>query len=334
MTRPSVLNSIGQLFLIGFKGKEPSNEFLQFITEEQIGGVILFEENCPNYDTMKQNIAKIKKCYTTRAPFIAVDQEGGRVSRIRGIPAEYHAASYYGSQNQIEHFAEDYTHSAVYMESTGISLNLAPVADIFLNPDNTCLLDRCFSSDPNTVAKFVEKSVEVARHNGLLCCLKHFPGLGDTISDPHNEVAEADYNETLWAQREMIPFAAGIAKGAEIIMTTHMRVSEIDDNIVTGSKKIINSLIRQQLGFDGPVMTDSLEMKGAAELGELGERAVKAFNAGHDILLFGQDTEATVEAFDYFEEACKRGEVEESRLEMSLQRISGVKLKLDSNVLQ
>ena len=334
MTKPSILNNIGQLFIIGFKGKDPSNEFLQFITEEQIGGVILFEENCSNYDTMKQNVDKVKKCYSNSAPFIAIDQEGGRVSRIRGVPAEYHAAAYYGSRNLIEQFAEDYTHSSVYMESIGISLNLAPVADIFLNPENSCLSDRCFSDDYKTVANFVGKSVEVARRSGLLCCLKHFPGLGAAESDPHKEVAEADYNETLWAQREMIPFAAGIDKGAEMIMTTHMRVPKIDDKIVTGSEKIINSLIRQQLGFDGPVITDSLEMEGAAELGELGERAVNAFKAGHDILLFGQETEKTLEAFDYFEEACKRGEIEESRIATALQRISGVKLKLDSNVMR
>jgi beta-N-acetylhexosaminidase len=180
----------------------------------------------------------------------------------------------------------------------------------------------------------VEKSVEVARRSGLLCCLKHFPGLGAAEADPHNEVAVADYNETLWAQREMIPFAAGIRKGAEMIMTTHMRLPKFDDTIVTGSEKIINTLLRQQLGFEGPLMTDSLDMNGAAELGEPGERAIKAFNAGHDILLFGQNLEEAIEAFDEFEEACKRGDIEESRIETALQRISGVKLKLDSNVLQ
>jgi len=327
-------NKLGQLFMIGFKGKNPSDEFLNFLTEEQIGGVILFEENCPNYDTIKQNIAKIKSCYRGRAPFIAVDQEGGRVSRIRGIPAEIRAASHYGSKNLIERFVEDYSHSTVYMESVGISMNMAPVADIFLNPENDCLRDRCFSDDYKQVAKFVEKSVEVARHNGLLCCLKHFPGLGAAKADPHEELAVADYNEALWTQREMVPFLAGVRKGAEMIMTTHMRVPQIDDKIVTASEKVINNLIRRKLGFEGPLITDSLEMKGAAELGEPGEKAVKAFNAGHDILLFGRDLEQTIGAYDYFEEACREGDVSESRIDTALQRISGIKLKLDSNVLQ
>jgi len=334
MSDSKLSTKLGQLFMFGFKGKNPSDEFLDFLKEEQIGGVILFEENCPNYDTIKQNISRIKSCYRTKAPFIAVDQEGGRVSRIRGIPAEIHAASYYGSKNIVERFAEDYTHSALYMESVGISLNLAPVADIFLNSENNCLFDRCFSDDPQVVAKFVEKAVEVSRHSGLLSCLKHFPGLGAAENDPHDEIAVADYDEKLWNEREKIPFMAGLQKGAELIMTTHMRIPKLDDKIVTESEKIINKLLRTKLAFEGPVITDSLVMKGADNLGEPGEKAVKAFNAGHDILLFGQDLEENIEAFDKFEEACRREEVTEEHIETALQRISGIKLKLDSNVLQ
>ncbi len=325
---------LGQLFIIGFKGKTPSDSFLDFLKEEQIGGVILFEENCPNYDTIKQNISKIKSCYRHRIPFIAIDQEGGRVSRIRGIPAEIHAASHYGSKDLIERFVEDYTHSALYMESVGINLNLAPVADVFLDPQNDCLRDRCFSDDPMQVAKFVEKSVEIARHSGLLCCLKHFPGLGAAKSDPHNEIAVAHYNEKIWKEREMIPFQAGLRKGAEMIMTTHMRVPEIDDQIVTASAKFVDKFIRKHLKFDGTVMTDSLVMKGASELGEPGEKAVRAFNAGHDLLLFGQELEENIDAFDYFEQACSRGEITDERIESAIQRVSGIKLKLDSGVLR
>lgn len=334
MNKPAPSSQLGQLFMIGFKGKSPSETFLDFLKEEQIGGVILFEENCSDYDTIKQNIRKIKNCYRGWTPFIAVDQEGGRVSRIRGIPAQIQAASYYGSKNLMEKFAEDYTHSAVYMESAGINLNLAPVADIFLNPKNICLQDRCFSDKPERVAAFVEKCVEIARHYGLLSCLKHFPGLGAAQSDPHNEVAVIHYNEVLWKKREMFPFLAGVQKGAEMIMTTHVRIPELDDKIVTESEKIISMLLRKKLEFEGPLITDSLIMKGAGELGEPGEKAVRAFNAGHDMLLFGQDLEENISAFDFFEEACHRGEVSESRIEEAFQRISGIKLKLDSRVLQ
>lgn len=334
MSKSKLFEKLGQFFMIGFKGKEPSPEFLEFLSEEKIGGVILFEENCVSYDVLKENINKIEASYRGMTPLIAVDQEGGRVCRIKGIPAEYHSPSYYASGNMLEKFEEDYAHSALYMESAGISLNLAPVADIFLNEDNDCLRDRCFGNTAEEVSPFVEKSVEVSHRSGLLCCLKHFPGLGSADTDPHQAVPVVAIDEPTWIDREMIPFLSGVKKGADFVMTTHMRMPEIDDKIVTVSENVISKLLREQIGFEGPVITDALDMKGADELGEPGETAVKAFNAGHDIILFGQDFEECVEAFDHFVGACRDGEISEERIEAAQQRISGIKLKLDSIVLQ
>ena len=334
MSKSKLFERLGQFFMIGFKGKEPSPEFLEFVSEEQIGGIILFEENCGSYDVLKENIKKIKASYRDMTPLIAVDQEGGRVCRIKGMPAEYHSASYYASGKLLEKFAEDYAHSALYMESVGISLNLAPVADIFLDEDNDCLRDRCFGRTAEEVSAFVEKSIEVSHRSGLLCCLKHFPGLGSADTDPHLAVPVVSIDEPTWLRREMIPFMSGVEKGVDFVMTTHMLMSKIDDKIVTESENVINKLLREQIGFEGPVISDALDMNGAAALGEPGERAVKAFRAGHDILLFGQDFEDTVEAFDYFVRACRDGDISEERLESAQQRISGIKLKLDSNVLQ
>jgi len=112
MSKSKLFEKLGQFFMIGFKGKEPSPEFLEFLSEEKIGGVILFEENCASYDVLKENINKIKASYRGMTPLIAVDQEGGRVCRIKGMPAEYHAPSYYASGNMLENFEEDYVHSA------------------------------------------------------------------------------------------------------------------------------------------------------------------------------------------------------------------------------
>jgi len=334
MSNTKLFEKLGEHFIIGFKGKEPSSEFLEFLSEEKIGGVILFEENCENYDVLKENISKIKASYRSMVPLIAVDQEGGRVCRIKGMPAEYHSPSYYVSGDMLEKFEEDYAHSALYMESAGISLNLAPVADIFLNEDNDCLRDRCYGNSPEEVSAFVEKSIEVSHRSGLLCCLKHFPGIGSADTDPHLAVPIVAIDESTWLNREMIPFMSGVKKGADFVMTTHMLMPEIDDKIVTISEKVINELLREKIGFEGPVITDALDMKGAYELGEPGARAVKAFSAGHDILLFGQEFEETVEAFDHFVRACRDGEIPEERIESAQQRISGFKLKLDSNVLQ
>ncbi len=329
----NILKRIGQLFVLGFAGREPSKEFLDFVCEEQIGGVILFEENCPTHSVARQNIRRIVERIEI-PPFVAIDQEGGRVCRLRGAPAEYKAAAEYGHNNSLEHFREDYRRSVVLMSSLGINLNLAPVADLFLNEENKCLEGRCFGNDPARVSEFVKASVAVAHSQGLLCCLKHFPGLGAASIDPHVATATATYDQMVWQQRERVPFAAGIEAGADLIMSTHMVAERFDQNVVTGSHEIITNLVRENLNFDGPVITDDLSMKGADVLGDYGQKAVAAFNAGHDLLMFCHNFEDTVEAFEYFVGAVRAGEVTEARIQLALERVSGVKLKLGRPVLR
>jgi beta-N-acetylhexosaminidase len=324
---------VGQLFIIGFPEEVPSAIFLNFVKEEGIGGVILFEDNFPTHLQARENIARIKALFRSAPPFIAVDQEGGRVCRLHGSPAEFSSAAEYGRRNDIERFREEYYRSAVYMESLGINLNLAPVADIQLEKENSCLDGRCFGESPEIVAEFVRASVEVSRSADLLSCLKHFPGMGAAVVDPHKGTAEVDCDSIIWKQREKLPFEVGAKAGADLLMTTHMVMTGFDRTIATGSRKIIDELARSELFFDGPIVTDDLLMEGASSLGNYGERAVAAFNAGHDLLLFGQNCEASMQAYDYFVDACHRGEVDAKRLEVALDRVAGVKYKLGRSVV-
>lgn len=329
-----VWKEAGKLFLIGFTGEKPSRPFLEFLREEQIGGVILFADNCATHQIARQNIEKIRSSYSRFTPFIAIDQEGGRVCRLKGAPVEYRAASEYGRLKNIEHFYEEYSRAAVYLEALGVNVNLAPVCDLYTNPKNTVLADRSFGDSPELVAEFVRKSVQVSRTNGLLSCLKHFPGLGEAVVDPHLGVASMNYDEFVWKQREKVPFDAGIAAGADLIMTTHVVLPQLDTKIATGSEKIMTELLRGELAFDGPVITDDLCMKGAEALGDIGERTVAAFNAGHDLLLFGQESELAMQAYDYFCEAGRRGEIDPKHVMTSLDRIAGVKFRLGRSVPQ
>ncbi len=323
---------IGQLFIVGFSGPEPSPSFLQFIKERGIGGVILFEENCPSHEKTRENIGLIRSVCGDSAPFVAIDQEGGRVCRLRGAPVEIRSAGEYGQAGNVERFREEYGRSVLVLESLGINLNFAPVCDIFLNEDNTCCEGRCFGSTPEAVEPFVVAAVEASRAAGVLSCLKHFPGLGASSIDPHQKTATADYDELIWSHRERVPFAAGVAAGANLIMTTHLLLPEFDDKIATGSRKIVETLIRQTLNFDGPVITDDLTMTGADDLGEIGFRTLEAFQAGHDLLLFGRDFDLASRALDYFYDCVRLGEVDEERLQRALDRVSGIKFKLDRSV--
>ena len=327
-----IIRHIGQLFMVSFQGATPSATFLNFINEENIGGVILFGDNCNNIQQIRDNIRLIQdNCKIT--PLIAIDQEGGRVSRIKGAPAEILAPFEYGTKLGLERFADDYSRSLVFLESQGINLNLAPVADIFLDENNACLKDRCFGATPEEVVPFVSRAVELARQHRVLSCVKHFPGLGATKSDPHIKTASAEYDLIVWEQREKIPFKAALDKGVDMVMTTHLNLPKIDDTIVTGSSKIINTMLRGMLAFDGVVITDDLLMNGADPLGDIGERSVAAFNAGHDILLFGQNLESSMRAFDYFREAIQRGEISHEALADSLGRVTGMKYKLNQSVI-
>jgi len=180
----------------------------------------------------------------------------------------------------------------------------------------------------------VQAAVRIAKQHRMLSCLKHFPGLGAARTDPHEAVAVADYDEIIWKQRERLPFAAGVNAGADLIMTTHLQLPQRDQMIVTGSRAIVSSWIRHEMLFDGPVMTDDLLMKGAAVLGDVGPRTVAAFNAGHDLLLFGKDYEAAITAYDYFVDAARRGEISTTRLRSALDRVAGMKFRLTRSLVQ
>lgn len=328
-----ILKKIGQLFIIGFRERRPTSAFLNFVNEENIGGVILFKENCPTHQMIQKNIRQIKDHCSHNNPFIAVDQEGGRVCRVSGAPAEFAAPGLYATRYGLERFEEDYGRATLCLEKLGINLILGPVADIYLNEKSDCLRDRCFGSTAEDVIPFVEKAIDIAGDAGLLSCLKHFPGLGAARVDPHLETSEADYDELIWDQRERLPFAAGVERGADMIMTTHLRLPDIDNQIATASELIVSRLIRGGLRFDGPIITDDLSMKGAECLGRPGERALAAFKAGHDLLLFGQDFEEAMVAYDYFKEAVSRGELSAERITASLDRVAGLKFKLGKSAV-
>ena len=324
---------IGQLFIVGFKGETPPSSFLNFISEEKIGGVILFKDNCSSHQQVQLNVKAIHSAADTYQPFIAVDQEGGRVCRILGAPAEIASAMAYAEKLGIERFAEDYSRSMLYLESLGINVNLAPVADIYTNENNSCLDSRCFGRTAEEVIPFIKTAVTESNKAHILSCLKHFPGLGDATIDPHEATTSSDLNESTWENRERKVFAQGIKAGADMIMTTHIKLDQFDNEIVTGSYPIIERFIRQRLAFNSVVITDDLQMKGANSLGDIGERTIKAFNAGHDILLFGQNSDSAMEAYEHFRGAYLRGDISDERITRSLKRISMLKFKIAKSVL-
>ncbi len=327
-----MLHKIGQLFITGFDTSEPSDEFLEFYSSENVGGVILFENNCTPNHLAENSIKSVIEVSSEIIPLVGVDQEGGQVCRFRGAPAEYKSPSDYGKNKDLGLFKEQFSRAAHYIHSLGVNLLFGPVADIEL-ANNKCLKGRTFGKKAASVIPFIESSIKISRKVGLLSCLKHFPGLGAAQNDPHQKIAVADYDYQTFLNREAVTFKAGIETGADMVMSTHMILSSLDPRLVTESEIVIEQLLRDKLNFDGIVVTDDLLMHGADSLGGYGERAVKAFNAGHDILLFGKNYHATAEAIAYFKEEYRQGKIDETRLKASLERISGIKSKLTMPVL-
>lgn len=327
-----MLDRIGQLFIVGFDGQKPSSEFLDFIASENIGGVILFEKNCNPHKMAEETIRQIS-LVSKGVPFIAVDQEGGRVCRFRGAPVEFPGASEFRKRVDLESYVEHFSRASYYMHSLGVNLLFGPVADLALNSRNECLKGRTFGRNPAHVIPFVENTVRIAKRHGLLTCLKHFPGLGAATEDPHHRLATADYDLQTFLNREALTFKAGIDSGADMVMTTHIILPKLDSRIATESEVIVNLFLREKLNFDGVAITDDLLMKGIEVSGSCGERAVRAFRAGHDILLFGADFKAVKEAVTYFKEAYNKGEIDDERITISLDRISGIKSKITASVI-
>lgn len=321
-------HQIGQLFIVGYPGAEPPDDFLDFVETEQLGGVIFFADNCPSYARAAESIGMIKMRYRNSTPIIAIDQEGGRVTRLKGAPAEFRAPFSYAEQDQLEAYIEDYKRAAVCMDSLGFNCNLTPVADLFLNEENSCLADRCFGRDAETAIPFIRKTIEISHSRGMLACAKHFPGLGAASIDPHKATAIGDYDFETWKSRERNTFKAAADAAVDMIMTTHMRIPQLDSVIATGSPTVIADLLRLYLGFDGPAITDDLTMLGAESLGDIGERTIRAFQAGHDILLFGQDYQAARKALYQFRKAVENARIAPERISSALERIASVKCRL------
>ena len=210
-----------------------------------------------------------------------------------------------------------------YLDSYGIDLDFAPDADVNTNPDNPVIGTRAFSSDPQTAAEMVAAAVEGFADTGVLCCVKHYPGHGDTAEDSHKSLAVTHKTCAELAACELLPFQAGVRAGADLVMAGHIAASEVtgEDTPASLSPQLMGS-IRTGLGFSGAIVTDSLAMEGITGLCSAGEAAVLAVQAGADILLMPN---GLAEAFDAVVAAVEEGTIPESRIDESAARVLALK---------
>lgn len=292
-----------------------------------IGGLIYFSKNIANYQKFTDMLQKTKE-FSKYPIFLCVDEEGGKVSRVANGLKECNGVdspSVIGATGEPANAYAAYLQVAGYLDQVGINVDFAPVADVRTAMNKLFDL-RSFGDDPLSVAEFIDGAVLGLQEGGISACLKHFPGHGATEGD--SEVGLAVTNRTLEEMREseFLPFISGIEQGVDFIMVGHISAPAItgDNTPSTISKKVITGILRNELGYDGIIITDAMNMKAITEYYLPGDAAVLAFEAGADIILMPENYE---EAYEAMLDAVANGAISEERIDESLRRIYRVKCK-------
>jgi beta-N-acetylhexosaminidase len=300
----------------------------QALASFPVGGIIYYQGNLLSDEQVKSMLSNSQE-YSKIPLFLCVDEEGGRVSRAGGNDAlsttHFEAMKVYGAQGDPEAVYNVGRTIGRELRELGFNLNFAPVADVLTNPGNASIGDRSFGPDPELVSLMVKAFVEGQSSSGMISALKHFPGQGGATADTHlGFAAVASTLEELRAV-EFLPFLAGIEAGAGIVMVGHITVPEIGGDVPADmSPVIINDILRGELKYDGVVVTDAQNMGAITDKYGAGEAAVLSFAAGADIILMPADLE---EAYNGILEAVTDGTLSQSRVDESVLRILGLKIK-------
>lgn len=345
---PSLREMAGQLLLIGFRGLEarPDDAIVQDVRARRVGGVILFDFDLPSQSGVRNiespdQVARLTGQLRETARqaggpplFIAVDVEGGRVNRLKpkfGFPDLPSAAALGRQDLSAVRQAGDLVGRT--LAGVGVNLDFAPVLDVNVNPDNPVIgkLERSFSGQPDAVAVRGLAFAEGLRGRGVLTAVKHFPGHGSSRQDSHLGVTDISWT---WTEAELKPFRHAIHAGlADMVMTGHLFNEFLDpDHPATLSRRVITNLLRRDLGFQGVVVSDDMQMKAITSQYGL-ERAIElALNAGVDILLFGNnldyDPDIARKALAIMERLVEEGRVPRERVREAYDRVVALKAKL------
>lgn len=293
-----------------------------------VGGLIYSVDNLVTQEQTREMISNTQS-YSKLPLFISADEEGGNVGRLMYKLGTTWVNSMYSYKDEGADTA--YSNAKTIgtdMVSCLFNTDFAPVADVWTNPENTVIGDRAYSDDFEQAAELVASAVRGFTDAGVICCLKHFPGHGDTSTDTHEGAAVVSKSLDELRAGEFLPFVSGIEAGADMVMIGHITVTSVDPEPATISKAIITDVLRGELGWDGVVISDSLDM-GALAGYDNGEVCVKFLEAGGDILLGIPDIETALTAL---EAAVTDGRLTESRIDESVQRV--LELKISHGIIE
>ncbi len=319
-------SKISNMIIMGFKGVDLNRSDLdkEFIKKYSIGGVILFSHNLQNEKQLKKLIASIQTLNKKKI-FIAVDEEGGEVDRLKKITRIKTPGAKEISKFSDKEIKKVYANLAKKMKELGFNLNFAPVVDLSVNKKNAVIYKagRSYSQNPKRVVKLSSMFIESFKKEGIFCTLKHFPGHGSSLRDSHEGFT--DITKT-WNEIELLPYMSLIEKkSVDFIMSAHVYNKNLDPIYpATLSKNIITSLLRKSLHFDSIVVSDDLQMGAIRKNYSLKESLKLAVNAGVDMLLFGNQLSKPLklkEIVETIELLIREGEIDIKRIEEANGRI-------------
>ena len=276
----------GQLLFAGFEGTRVPRDLADLIAAGRLGGVVLFSRNLEDPGQVRALVEELHACAPAGTPLcIGIDQEGGRVQRLRAPWTEWPPMRRVGASGSLEEVRAVAAGLARELADLRIDLDFAPVVDVDTRPDNPVIGDRCFSGDPERVGRLAAAFVESLQAGGVAGCAKHFPGHGDTAEDSHEELPRLDHDLARLRAVELPPFRAAIAAGVASVMTAHILLPALDPLRPATLSRAAIALLRGELAYDGLVFSDDLEMKAVADHFAPREIAQGALEAGVDAFL-------------------------------------------------
>jgi beta-N-acetylhexosaminidase len=325
-----LVSHLGELLMVGVPGTEMTPDVEVRLSRIAPSGVIFFAPNFSDAAGAARYARAVHQAIGTPShpALVAVDEEGGMVSQLAGfwdVPPSARAVASSGGPPLVKDLA---ARTARRLLALGINLDFAPVADIHSNPQNPVIGIRSFGTSASQVTACVRAAIDGFHSAGVIPVAKHFPGHGDTSLDSHIASPRLDLTAEQLGMRELRPFEAAIQAGGPMLMTGHLFVPALDPdpkNTATLSPATVTGLLRERLRFSGVVVTDALEMHGATALGSHGEVAVRAIEAGVDLLLYSKLEPGPEEALEALRGALGSGRLSPERVGASIERIRALR---------
>ena len=324
---------LGQLLVVGFSGYEYNDHLRKLVEEYKVGNVILFVRNIKNLEQLSKLNKDIHNeiiKHTGVMPLITIDQEGGIVTRIMN-GATFCPGNMTLAATNVENASIIGKIMGEELAHLGINMNLAPVLDVNNNIDNPVIGVRSYSDDPEIVTNYGIRFIKGLQEKGIIATAKHFPGHGDTNVDSHLGLPTVAHSKERLAQVELVPFKKAIAAGLDAIMSAHIVFKAYEEEDIPGtiSRNVITNLLREELGFEGLIVSDCMEMKAIDDTYTTPVGVVKGIAAGLDLAFVSHTLEKQIKALELLEEAVNNGEISMKEIDQKVERILKFKAKTE-----